>query len=121
MQLGAYGEAVACSYLKSRGAEVLRRNWTPPSGSGEIDIVARDGNKLCFVEVKSRESDSFARPARAVDADKRNQIRKGAREWLRLLGHEVPVRFDIVEVVLEPNKRPRILWTRGAFEKREIR
>lgn len=68
--IGWHGEAVATRYLWCNGCRILYRNYDPGDG-GEIDIVVRDGNTLAFVEVKTRSSEDFGRPADAVDLKKR--------------------------------------------------
>jgi putative endonuclease len=65
---GKYGERVAAQHLEAAGFEVLDRNWRCPQG--ELDIVARDGAALVFVEVKTRSSTKFGEPAEAVDRNK---------------------------------------------------
>ena len=96
---------------------MLYRNFRAPGRSGgEVDLVCRDGTMLVFVEVKTRASLAFGRPAEAVNAAKQELIARGARAWLRLLDDpDVRFRFDIVEVVVEPGKAPVINLIRNAF------
>jgi putative endonuclease len=71
------------------------------STRGEIDLVFRDRDCLVFVEVKTRSSEEWTRPAAAVDARKRRLLSQTALDYLRLLHHpEIKIRFDIVEVLL---------------------
>ncbi len=109
------GERIAARHLYVHGCRVLYRNFRAPSG-GEVDIVARHGRILIFVEVKSRTSERFGRPAEAVNLDKQRLISRGALYWLRLLDNRpVPYRCDIVEVLLEAGKPPRVNWIQSAF------
>ena len=111
---GRLGEDLAHRYLRRRGCIVVARNYRPPSGNGEIDVVVRHGEKLVFVEVKTRETAEFGEPARAVDAEKRQHLVRAARDYARRAGVDWPqVRFDIVAVILAP--RRRIEWLRDAF------
>ena len=105
---------MAHRYLRSHGCTVVSRNFRARSGPGEIDLVAWHGERLVFVEVKTRSSADFGTPDRAVDADKRAALERAAREYARRanVGWE-NTRFDIVSVVLE---RPvRIDWIQDAF------
>lgn len=80
-----------------------------------MDIVCRDGDALVFVEVKTRSSTDFGRPAAAVGRDKQQLITRGALTWLRMLDYpDVLFRFDIVEIVIEQGK-PEINLIRNAF------
>ena len=80
-----------------------------------MDLVCRDGETLAFVEVKTRSSDEFGRPADAVNAEKRELIARGARSWLQLLGgRDVVVRFDVVEVIAGGGA-PEITLHKAAF------
>ena len=97
--LGRRGEDLAHRYLQERGYTVVARNFRLPGGKGELDIVARDGAALVFVEVKSRATAEFGAPERAVGADKRRLLRAAAQHYLRRSNLECPVRFDIVSVV----------------------
>ena len=81
-----------------------------------MDLVCRHGGTLVVVEVKTRSSLAYGRPADAVDADKERLLILGARAWLRLLHRpETPVRFDIVEVLMAPEKTPRCTLIENAF------
>jgi putative endonuclease len=115
-RVGRFGEEVAGRWLwLVGGCRVLYRNFRARDG-GELDIVARDGETLAFVEVKTRTSVAFGRPALAVDAEKQALIIRGAREWMSMLGWpEIYFRFDIVEVVLRDGEAPAVTWVRGAF------
>lgn len=84
-------------------------------GSGEVDLVCREGDVLLFVEVKARTRTDYGPPSRAVDAAKRKLLREGARHWLFFLEEEVPFRFDIVEVVLHEGAVPEVSRRVGAF------
>ncbi len=112
--VGRFGELVAASWLRSNGCRVLRHNFCW-GNSGEIDLVCREGDTLVFVEVKSGTTDGPYPLARKVDEEKRRLIRRGARNWLRLLGHSVPHRFDVVEVHLRAGERPKVHRIANAF------
>ncbi|WP_411845142.1 YraN family protein [Roseibacillus persicicus] len=113
--IGELGERIAREWLWARGCKVLYRNFRAPRG-GEVDIVARDGRMLCFIEVKTRTRRSGGRPADAVDRAKQELIERGAREWLRLLKrNDIPCRYDIIEVLLIEGERPEVTHLRNAF------
>jgi putative endonuclease len=111
---GRIGEDMAYRFLRARGCTVVARNYRTLSGSGEIDLVAWDGRKLAFIEVKTRASQEFGAPESAVDAGKRERVELAARDYARRA--EIPwpdTRFDIVSIVLDPPAR--IEWLRDAF------
>lgn len=112
--VGAYGELVAASYLRAQGLKVLRQDFRW-GNSGEVDLVCRDADTLVFCEVKSSTSTAYGSPARAVNRAKRDLLRRGARNWLRILPLDVPYRFDIVAVYFHPRQRPTVEWKRNAF------
>jgi putative endonuclease len=110
---GRLGEDLAHRYLRGRGCTVVARNYRPPAGHGEIDLVVWHGEKLVFVEVKTRDSAEFGEPERAVDAEKRLHLTPAARDYARRAGVEwQQARFDVVAVILSPR---RIEWLRDAF------
>ena len=99
LRRGELGEHAAETYLKARGLKYLARNFR--STHGEIDLVFRDQDCLVFIEVKTRSSEGWTRPAAAVDARKRRLLSLTALDYLKLLKNPpVKFRFDIVEVLL---------------------
>lgn len=114
-EVGIAGELLAAKWLTRNGRKVLKCNHDGVFG-GELDIVARHGQVLTFVEVKTRTQTAHGRPADAVNAEKRQLIRQGALAWLRLLGNpKISFRFDIVEVLLIPDQKPAIHVIENAF------
>ena len=97
-RFGGQGEADARAFLEGKGIKVLEMNFRRPTG--EIDIIARQGRVVLFVEVKRRSSLRFGRPAEAVDRAKQGHILRTAALYLQENGLEdAPVRFDVVEVL----------------------
>jgi len=114
-EIGLLGEYLAAKHLRKNGRSVLFRNYRGLH-RGEVDIVARHGKILSFAEVKTRTSTAFGRPADAVTKDKQLLIQRGALDWLRQLGHpRIPIRFDIVEVVLTTGELPKLNIIENAF------
>jgi putative endonuclease len=100
LQYGRLGERAAKRHLQGLGLKFLTANYV--SKRGEIDLIFRDGGCLVFVEVKTRSSETWIRPAAAVNAGKRRRLSRAALEYLRRIHNpQVPVRFDIVEVLLD--------------------
>jgi putative endonuclease len=112
--IGAYGERVAALALTGAGMVVLDRNWRCPSG--ELDIVARDGNTIVFCEVKTRRGGGFGYPVEAVGYAKVRRLRALASLWL--VAHpdtRGEVRFDVVSVWPQPAGPATVEHLRGAF------
>jgi putative endonuclease len=110
---GRIGEDLAHRYLRGRGCTVVARNYRPPAGHGEIDLVVRHGEKLVFVEVKTRYTADFGEPERAVDREKQLHLARAARDYARRANVAwQQVRFDVVSVVLSPR---RVEWLQDAF------
>jgi len=138
LALGARGEALAAAFLEQSGYALVAANFKLPVGrnlrgaiiNAEIDLVAYEGDVLCFVEVKTRASDWFAAPEQNVDRRKQRQIARAARAYRRTFGlAAAPYRYDVVSVVLPPpddetpfpNPRIELLrnfWTDAKFRKR---
>ena len=112
--LGQAGEALACAELERRGFEILARRYR--TRMGELDIIARDGSTVVFVEVKTRASDGWGSPADAVTPRKRARVRRMATDYLWRTGLlDAPCRFDVVAVTLGPARRPVIDVVVDAF------
>ena len=111
--LGKMGEDLACRELERRGYAIVARRYR--RRGGELDIVARDGPTLVFVEVKTRDGRWFGGAAEAVTGLKRRRIVQLALEYLtRHQLSECPCRFDVVSIQLEAG-RPVIEIYRNAF------
>jgi putative endonuclease len=113
---GGLGEKLACRFLRRNGYKVLYRNFHSRRG-GEIDIVCRDHDTLVFVEVKTRNTEYYGQPVTAVHHDQQRRISRGALTWLRMLDNpEISFRFDVVEVLMTENGKPRLELVRNAFQ-----
>jgi putative endonuclease len=116
LRVGKRGEKIAVGFLRKSGYKVLFRNFRAKCG-GEIDLVCRDrrAKVLVFVEVKTRTTDLFGDPHEAVTLRQQESIIRAAKEWLRMLDdQDISYRFDIVEVLMEPQRQVRLI--RGAFQ-----
>lgn len=115
--LGKSGENIAVDLLKEEGYKILATNFR--TKLGEIDIVAKDKDTLCFIEVKTRCSDRFGLPFEAISASKQRQISKVALLFLKeknLLGKKA--RFDVVSVSFAKDF-PKINVLKNAFDLNE--
>ncbi|MGD1090132.1 MAG: YraN family protein [Verrucomicrobiota bacterium] len=103
LRRGELGERSAKRFLRRQGLKFLTANFR--SARGEIDLIFRDGNCLVFVEVKTRSSEDWVRPAAAVNAGRRRRLSQCALDYLRRLKNPpVKIRFDIVEVLLNDDE-----------------
>lgn len=95
VSIGALGEEAAALALKKRGYKIIERNYH--SKMGEIDIIAKDGEYTCFVEVRLRKTNSFGSPADSINEGKRRKIIKTAQLYSIEKGiSDTPMRFDAV-------------------------
>ena len=131
--LGSRGEALAAEFLKKEGYRLILRNFKIPVGrntrgaqvTGEIDIIALDGETLCFVEVKTRRSDDFTPLITNVDLRKQRQIIRTAKIYRSTFNvWEMPHRFDVVTVLMPDGVAPYIelikgFWNESKFRKRK--
>lgn len=95
-ELGRFGEERAARYLRLHGYQILETNYA--CRLGEIDLIARRGRYLAFVEVKLRKSDGFAAAREFVTAAKQERIRRTAALWLSQHESELQPRFDVIEI-----------------------
>jgi putative endonuclease len=131
-KLGIKGEALAARFLQCQGYRLVMANFKVPIGrnsrgvqvTGEIDLIALDGDTLCFVEVKTRRSDEFTPVITNVDLRKQRQIIRTAKIYRRTFGvWEMPHRFDVVTVLMPKHSETVIelskgFWNEGKFRKR---
>ncbi|MER5752877.1 YraN family protein [Streptomyces sp. NPDC002088] len=112
--LGKYGEGLAARRLAEAGMTVLERNWRC-GRTGEIDIVARDGDVLVVCEVKTRRAGPFQHPLEAVTPAKAQRLRGLAERWTQEHGGAPPggVRIDVVAVLLPRRGAPAVEHVRG--------
>lgn len=116
--VGRYGERVAAEHLVSSGLAILDRNWR--CKEGELDIVARDGDALVFVEVKTRSSTAYGDPAEAISAAKAARIRGLAMRWIEQnrglpSRYRKQLRFDVVSVLRSEAGKASVRHLRAAF------
>jgi putative endonuclease len=114
---GLAGEDAAFFYLGRKGYTVVARRWGSGYQRGDLDLIAWQGPMLCFIEVKTRTAHDIAAAEAAVDAHKRNVLRKLARHYMRQLplATSPPVRFDVLSVYLLPGKEKEFVHFEGAF------
>jgi len=115
-EFGEEGEEMAADLLKSKGYEIIERNYR--FGKGEIDIIAKSpgDNFLVFVEVKTRTNLEYGEPEYAITKNKMNQIRKIASSYLYEKEiAEADCRFDVVAILFRPKLPPLIEHYENAF------
>lgn len=118
-EAGNQGEELAVQFLKKKRIKILSRSYQVKAG--EIDIIAKDRQTYCFIEVKSRTSHKFGAALEAIDRKKKTRITRAALWYLqshRLTDH--PCRFDVVTIQYpEDGQPPEIQWLQNAFEMEE--
>lgn len=105
--MGNDAEDVACTFLLNKGWIILDRNFY--SGHSEIDIIAKDGTVIVFLEVKMRSNTKFGNPFEYVTEAKVEHIFKAAEDWaLQHNALKVPMRFDVIGIVAKQGEKPII-------------
>jgi putative endonuclease len=118
--VGLQGEDAAFFYLRRKGYIVVARGWKSVRFRGDLDLIAWDGDTLCFVEVKTRSSREVATAESSVNREKRRVLRRLAADYLRATKRP-PVRFDILSVYIQKQDKPEVLHFPGAFGWRDER
>lgn len=114
--LGDWGEAQVAAWLRRRGCTILASQFR--CRYGEVDLIARKGELVCFVEVKTRTRTDLALPREYVDRRKQERLRTTAQYYLSAEGLDCPVRFDVAEVCTDGSFAPegtRITYIENAF------
>lgn len=114
-QVGDYYESLACTYLQGCGARIIERNYR--ALRGEIDIIARDGKYLSFIEVKYRKDKRFGPPQAAVTISKQRQICKISKIYLysKKKSFDIPIRYDVIAIT-DLDNTATIRWYKNAFD-----
>lgn len=105
-EIGQLGEDYAVKYLLGLNYAILERNWR--FSKAEIDIIARDGDILVFVEVKTRTYTYFGQPEDSISSYKENLISDAASQYMQKVGHEWEIRFDIISIIYNENQEPQL-------------
>ena len=96
-ELGKWGEDRAAEYLERKGYTIIERDWK--SGRRDLDIVAKNGNVIVFVEVKTRRNSLYGQPEEAVDYRKLQSLQQAINHYIKFRQIRQEVRFDIISVV----------------------
>lgn len=112
IDFGKQGEEIAVKYLMDKGYEILERNWR--NRHKEIDIIAKDGNELVVVEVKTRKSNDYGDPDFAVNKQKQRLLISAANAYIFRNNLDINTRFDIISIVFN-NGEPVIDHIEDAF------
>jgi putative endonuclease len=115
LQTGRRGEEEAYFYLRRQGYVIIARNYRNSRSRSELDLVAWEGETLCFVEVKTRTTRDVKPAEAAVDAEKQRDLGRVVREFRRKVKGDPPYRFDVVSVYFEDGKEPEITLFKDAF------
>jgi putative endonuclease len=112
-ELGLKGEEIAVAYLKKEGYKILARNWY--SDHKEIDIIAKQGEEIVIVEVKTREGDFFEEPWEAVSIQKIRNLVEVADAWLIQKEIDLETRFDVISIIFSDDVNYELTHFPGAF------
>ncbi len=112
-ELGNWGEHLACQHLIDMGYHIQERQWR--FSKAEIDIIAKDGDILVFVEVKTKSYNYYGAPEESISKRKESLIIDGAFRYMEKINHEWEIRFDIISILVDRNNKPIIQHFKDAF------
>ncbi len=113
LDIGNIGEALARTFLEQKGWQVLESNWR--WRRAEIDLIAKDGDTLVFIEVKTRSTDLFGKPEEAVTLRKERLLADAASVYMEQIGHDWAVRFDVISIIYRNEQHYEIEHFQDAF------
>ncbi len=112
-ELGKKGEEIAVAYLIKEGYKIMARNWF--SDHKEVDIIAKQGDEIVIVEVKTREGDYFEEPWEAVSTRKIKNIVQVTDAWLNEKEIDLETRFDVISIIFSDDVNYELTHFPGAF------
>lgn len=114
LEIGSRGEKIAVDFLKKKGLQILAKNYR--FKKKEIDIIAKDKDTICFIEVKTRTTKEFGLPEEAIMNRKmRNLINLALSYMKRYNFVDYNIRFDVVSIYFLKNNKPKIDYFKNAF------
>lgn len=113
LETGATGENLARALLEHKGYAILESNWRYKRA--EVDIIAKDGETLVFIEVKTRSTDAFGKPEEFITPQKESLLVAAASAYMEQTGHDWAIRFDIISVIYRSERDYRIEHFEDAF------
>jgi len=113
LQLGVWGEKTAKTFLLQKGFQILETNWRHQRA--EVDIIAKEEGILVFIEVKTRSSDYFGPPESFVTPQKEKLLVRAAHAYMKQIGHDWEIRFDIVSILHKSNNNYQLEHLEDAF------
>ena len=113
LETGKKGEGLAVKFLEEKGYKILETNWR--FRRSEVDIIAKDGPILVFVEVKTRSYDYFGKPASFVSTRKKVLLQDAASAYMHEINHTWEIRFDIIGILKPATKNMEINHYEDAF------
>ena len=105
-ELGKWGEDLAATFLEEKGYQIIERDWK--SGHHDLDIVAKEGDTLIIIEVKTRRNRLFGNPEEAIDYKKRKSLQSAINHYVKTHRFGSSVRFDIISIVGTIGSKPEI-------------
>lgn len=113
LKLGQKGEEIALNYLENKGYSILEVNWR--HRRAEVDLIAKDGEVLVFVEVKTRSTEMWGAPELFVSTRKEQLLSAALSVYMEQIGHTWEVRFDIIAVIILEGGHTEIRHHKDAF------
>lgn len=113
LELGKKGEEIAVQFLIDKGYKVLETNWR--HRRAELDIIAKDGEVLVFIEVKTRSSQYWGQPELAVTPKKERLMVDASGVYMEQIDHQWEVRFDIISVIVINEGQSEVTHFKDAF------
>ena len=112
-ETGAMGERIAVEFLLEKNYQILETNWV--CGHKEVDIIAKDGDTIVIVEVKTRQCSCLVEPEATVDVYKQRHLIWAANSYVNRFQYDLDVRFDIISIIIDKNNEKRIEHIEDAF------